>query len=104
MSGRVLLALSWLVACDRKPPTPEAVCDHLIELATAAKGATAARAALGTRAQCIAHVERENTTADQRASCEFNVCTMRAKTWAAADACLKQSPTERDPGSYCAPR
>ena len=83
-----------------KHPTPEAVCDHLFELATASEGPSGAMLALGTREQCIEHQRRENLLGET-SSCQFNVCSMRSKTWSEVKRCSKQSSGEQDPTGNC---
>jgi hypothetical protein len=81
-------------------PTPDAVCDHLFELATASEGAGGATLALGTREQCVQYQQRQSALS-RISSCRNNVCSMRATTWSDAKRCLTRSAEEQDPSGSC---
>ncbi len=70
-------------------PSPEAVCDKGIELATGEVGAAGAKAALGTKEECVKTESRRKEMQGALKYKENNACLMSAKSWADAKGCGK---------------
>lgn len=84
---KICLAVSTALFLGACGPSPDAVCDKAISLATAAVGAESAKTALGTREECIKSESRKKEMQGALKYKKKNACLMEAKQWTEALAC-----------------